>query len=68
MHPNSYTVTSVRSLQNQMKNAKLRFELNSSVSKSQISFISLFIFHLRSYQARAKGKTKTKIPKRRQFI
>ena len=62
MHYNSRTVTTLRILQNQIKNAKLKCEQNSDVCKFQIFFISLFIFHLDRYQVKANIKTKMKIP------
>ena len=61
MHHNSYTSTRLRSLQKQIKNAKLKCELNSGVSKFQI-FLFLFIFHLGRYKAKASMKAKMKIP------
>ena len=62
MQHNSYTVTTPRILQNQIKNAKLKCELNSGVCELQIFLFLSLIFFLGRYQAKANVKTKMKIP------
>ena len=62
MHHNSYTVTTLRSLQNHIKNAKLTGQLIQVSANFWFFFISLFVFHLGRYQAKANMETKMKIP------
>ena len=54
MHHNSYTVITLRSLENQIKNGKLKNELNSGVCKFQILFYFFAYFAFRQISSKSK--------------